>query len=565
MKFLSIQFLVAIQLLTVIDGFCQTLEWAKTFGGSYDDYSHTIVVDRTGNSYTTGYFSGAVDFDPGPGVFEMANAGGYFDSYVSKLNPDGEFVWARGFHGDGDVESFDVAVDGDKNVYVVGEFYGTVDFDPGSDSLIFYVAEPHAGFVVKLDSMGDLLWASRFGNGWLCSIRSIDLDREGNVYVTGMFADSLDIDPGPGTYMLTDPGDHMDIFLCKLDADGNFLWGKHLLGTDDEAVPKVAVNSEEDVLVSGNFTETLEFNLGGVSSTLTSYGEKDSFVCKYDSNGELIWAKQIGGSSQEHCNALVCDSLDNIYLAGWFSGSSDFDPAVSVYTMNALEEFDIYVLKLSSGGEFLWCRQIVGGNLDDFAHSLAVSPNQDLIIAGRFEDTIDFDPGSGYAILTSADNMNTFVLGLDEFGRYEWAFTTGGDRHWEGGNKVAVDGYGAIFITGQFFGTVDFDPSSEIYSLTAPPHEIFVQKVLPPIKYNGVSDLSKQTDWLYPNPTSGMVYLKSGTSISGVSVMNALGSTVSEISSGGNEIDLSQLPNGIYLVRYTTDLNSFLQKVNVHH
>lgn len=565
MKLLSIQFFIALQLVVVVDGFCQTLEWVKTFGGSYHDYSHTIVVDRTGNSYTTGYFSGTVDFDPGQGMFELSHVEGWFDCFVSKLNSNGDFVWAKGFHGDGAVEGFDIAVDREKNVYAVGEFFGTVDFDPGPDSLIFYVAEPHAGFVVKLDSMGDLLWANRFGNGWLCSIRSIDLDEEGNIYVTGMFADSLDLDPGPGTYMLTDPGDHMDIFLCKLDADGNFLWGKHLLGTDDEAVPNVAINSQGDVLVSGNFTETLEFNLGGVSSTLTSFGEKDSFVCKYDSNGELIWAKQIGGSSQEHCNALVCDSLDNIYLAGWFSGSSDFDPAVSVYTMNALEDFDIYVLKLSSGGEFLWCRQIVGGNLDDLAHSLAVSPNGGLIVAGDFEDVIDFDPGSGYAIQTSADNMNTFVLGLDEFGRYEWAFTTGGDHHWEGGNKVAVDGNGAIFITGWFFGTVDFDPSSEVYPLTAPPHEIYVQKVLPPIKYSGVSTETKTGSELYPNPTSGMVSLRSGQDLKEVSVIDCSGRIVSTPVTNGSAMNLGQLSNGIYMVRYRTEQNSFVQKVQINH
>jgi hypothetical protein len=560
MKRLSIQFCILIQLIMAVSGYCQTLEWVKMYGGDYIDYSHAIVVDAAGNSYTTGLFSTTVDFDPGPDVFEITKVGGWFDCFVSKLDVDGNLVWIKTFQGDGDPESFDLALDETGNVYVAGEFWGSVDFDPGPDSLIFYAEEPHAGFVVKLDSMGDLVWANRFGSGWLCSIRAIDLDTEGNVYMTGMFADSLDLDPGPDVYMLTDPGNHMDIFVCKLSDEGHFVWGKHLVGTDNEGFPKVKVNSHGDVYVSGNFTETIEFN----SVALTAIGSGDSFVCKYTDDGEFIWAKQIGGEATELCRTLDSDSLGNVYLAGSFSGTSDFDPGSGVHNMTATEEFDIYILKLNSNGGFVWSKQITGGNHFNSAHSLQIAPSGNVIVAGHFDGTIDFDSGLADHSLSSDESIKTFVLGLGENGQFEWVFGTGGWDDLEGGNKIAVSGSGFVYVTGYFLGTADFDPGPDLYPLTAPWYEVYVQKIAPPVKYSGISTEVKTGNELYPNPTTGMMYLKSDQNFTEWSVIDCLGRNVSTPVITGNSIDLGHLPNGIYMVRYAAEQNAFVQKVHVY-
>ncbi len=116
-----------------------SLLWAKQMGGASSDGGESIVVDANGNVYTTGYFNGTADFDPGPErlilhLLVLENI------FISKLDASGNFVWAKkiGAASDDD-EGFSIAVDASGNVYVTGYFFGTVDFDPGPGTLLSYI------------------------------------------------------------------------------------------------------------------------------------------------------------------------------------------------------------------------------------------------------------------------------------------------------------------------------------------------------------------------------------------------------------------------------------------
>src|SRR5674476_671097 len=108
-----------------------SLVWAKNMGGASDDYVNSIAVDASGNVYTTGYFLGTVDFDPGAGTYNLTSAGGY-DIFISKLDASGNFVWAKNMGGASDDRGTSIAVDASGNVYTTGSFRGTADFDPGA-------------------------------------------------------------------------------------------------------------------------------------------------------------------------------------------------------------------------------------------------------------------------------------------------------------------------------------------------------------------------------------------------------------------------------------------------
>src|SRR5674476_1418906 len=111
-----------------------SLVWAKNMGGASDDYVNSIAVDASGNVYTTGYFLGTVDFDPGAGTYNLTSAGGY-DIFIIKLDASGNFVWAKNMgasSGASSDQGFSIAVDASGNVYTTGLFTGTADFDPGA-------------------------------------------------------------------------------------------------------------------------------------------------------------------------------------------------------------------------------------------------------------------------------------------------------------------------------------------------------------------------------------------------------------------------------------------------
>ena len=190
-----------------------SLNWAKNIGGSRGNH---ITVDAAGNVYTTGYFSGVADFDPGPGTFYLTADGG--DAYVSKLDADGNFVWALQFGGDQTNYGQAVNVDVSGNVYIAGYFGGTVDFDPGP--AVFNITSNGQDdiFITKLDSNGNLLWAKNIGGTNSDLAYAAVLDVSGNICMTGVFIGDVDFDPGAGMFNMNGGGNN-DCFVLKLDAN----------------------------------------------------------------------------------------------------------------------------------------------------------------------------------------------------------------------------------------------------------------------------------------------------------------------------------------------------------
>jgi hypothetical protein len=156
--------------------------WAKAMGGTGPDWGDGMAVDSAGNVYTTGFFEGTVDFDPGAGVFNLTSAGGY-DIFVSKLDSTGNFVWAKCMGGTNGDYGTGIAVDSAGNVYTTGDFTGTADFDPGAVVFNLTSAGGYDIFVSKLDSTGNALWAKRMGGTGDDYGTGIAVDSAGNVHM----------------------------------------------------------------------------------------------------------------------------------------------------------------------------------------------------------------------------------------------------------------------------------------------------------------------------------------------------------------------------------------------
>ncbi len=560
--------IVVLILCKAFSGHSQELEWVKLVGGDYADVSHSLTIDQYGNSYTTGFFSTTVDFDPSEGVHEITKVGGYFDCFVSKLNTNGEFVWAKAFQGLGDEEGIDVAVDKHSNVYIVGQlFYDKTDFDPGLDTFYLQPEESlFSGFLVKLDSMGDFLWAFQLGPGWLCHTNSVDVDDDGNVYVTGHFSDSIDLDPGPGVHMLTDPGYYQDPYICKYDGDGNFIWGKHLVGSDDESEPNVNISSSGFVHVSFNFTDSLEVNLGGESMVLTSNGHSDICVSTFDLNGQLVWAKQIGGGLVDYSHIMSSDMDGNVYVGGWFSGTVNFDPGPNIYSLSAIGETDLFLLKLDQDGNLVWCKQMGGGNEFKLANSLAVDFNNRVYMAGYFEGSVDFDPGNAEHILVSEENIRTFMVILRENGDFERAFSMAGDATHFYGNRIAIDHQNNLLCSGGLLGTADFDPGPAYYPLTGPWYEFYVTKLSLSFRPTGIDVSDSLPLTIHPNPSSDVFSFSVGVgSISSISICDTMGREVVAHGEGGSSatVSVGGIAPGVYFATVVTDRGRAVRRVVV--
>ncbi|GAB3700926.1 SBBP repeat-containing protein [Spirosoma flavus] len=466
-------YLLVAYLNVVVSAQAQNLIWAKQMGGVERDYSNAVTVDGSGNVYTTGYFGGTADFDPGPGVANLTSAG-MEDIFVSKLDASGNFLWAKRMGGTGYDQGTAIAVDRSGNVYTTGQFVGTVDFDPGAGTANLTSAGSEDVFISKLDGSGNLVWARQIGGAMDDNGLSIDVDLTGNVYTTGRFAATADFAPGPSTATLTSAG-ASDVFVSKLNTSGMYVWAKRMGGLSGDVGKSIALGSFGEILITGHFYETADFDPGPNTFNLNSTGNSDIFITKLDASGNLIWARRTGGSNFDFGISLVYRS-GYIYTVGQFEGTIDADPYIlGLYNLTSAGDDDAVLSKLDESGNLVWAKQF-GGTGSDYGSSVAVDGLGDVYLAGYFENTADFNPGTGLANLTSAGLRDIFVVKLNASGNYIWARRMGGSSHDECFGMF-IDELGNAALTGQFGGTSDFDPGPNVANLTsAGIYDVFVLK-----------------------------------------------------------------------------------------
>ncbi|MFI5219655.1 MAG: SBBP repeat-containing protein [Bacteroidia bacterium] len=439
--------------------------WVKQMGGIDSDYGNAIAIDASGNSYITGMFRGICDFDPDSSLsYNLIALGGNF-LFNSKLNSSGNFVWATSAGAGAAVNAKSTAADAAGNVYTTGYFFGIVDFDPGVGTFILSTASTDLKgdiFVIKSDVSGNFIWAKQMGGLAEDYPNSIAVDTSGNVYTTGIFHGTADFDPGTGIYNLTASSTNPDIFVSKLNASGNFVWATKLGNTTWEEAYSITLDASGNIFTAG--------------TNLPGFNAFQIYINKLDVSGNLMWSKSYGGPLSEKANSIAADASGNIYFTGYFSGTTDFDPGIGTFNLTSyVNSYDIFVSKLDASGNFIWAKQM-GGKAYDVGNSIALDASGNILTTGIFHDTADFDTGAGVFNLTSAGSYDVFISKLNPSGDFVWAGRIGGTDQ-ENAVSIASDAAGSVYATGNFYGTVDFDPGASTFNLTANGTDVFISKL----------------------------------------------------------------------------------------
>ncbi|MCZ4317449.1 SBBP repeat-containing protein [Aequorivita viscosa] len=357
-----------------------------------------------------------------------------------------------------------ITTDANGNVYTIGQFQGTVDFDPGAGTANLVAVGQGDIFIQKLDASGNFLWAKQMGGPDSDFGKSITTDAAGNVYITGSFRETVDFDPGVGTFNLTSAG-WDDIFIQKLDSNGNFLWAKQMGAAGIDAGYSITLDATGNVYTTGYFEHAIDFDPGAGTNILTSAGGWDIFIQKLDADGNFIWAKQTGGIDWDNGFSIIIDATGNILTTGNFQYTVDFDPGAGTTNLTAEGSWDIFIQKLDADGNFLWAKQM-GGPSEELSASIATDTNGNVYITGYFQGTVDFDPGSETSYLTSSGGLDAFIQKLDVNGNFLWVKQLG-STGFDEGKSIVVDANGNVYVTGYFSHTVDFDPGAGVANLTS--------------------------------------------------------------------------------------------------
>lgn len=476
---------------SVADIFIQKLDpnknliWAKTITGPLNQYAYGLCLDGAGNILLTGGFSGIADFDPGAGTYTMSSPGGGTDIFVLKLDPNGNFIWAKkmGSSGGANQNGFAITNDASNNVLVTGSFDGTMDFDPGSGIFNMTSAGQVDIFVLKLNSSGAFLWAKSMGSFYDDHGYSIKTDPAGNVITTGRFMMQTDFDPGPSGFPLGigTPNTDINMFIQKLDPSGNFIWARDY-NLISNAGRGLYVNNLGEIFVTGNTGGSPDFDHGPATVYLPNAGANDIFALKLDASGNFVWANSFGGPGHDFGQAIDVNASGEVFITGAFSNTADFLPGPGTYTLSSKGMYDVFTLKLNASGNFLWAGSN-GGVSDDYGYCIKVDNTNNIYAGGYFQNSMDMDPGPGITTFTSTGLFDAFMI--------------------------------------------KFNPS--------------VMNIME-------SSMNNQTD-IYPNPTNEKLKVNSKMNIESISIMDVFGKTIllfENINSNSFEINTTSLSQGVY-------------------
>jgi len=478
-------------------------------------FATAVAVDGSGNVYTTGEFNYTVDFDPGPGVYNLT-ANPYGSTFISKLNSSGAFVWAKQLTGNmGDMGN-SIALDNTGNVYFSGYFNDTIDFDPGPNTYTIASFGAEDMYIAKLTPSGNFSWAKQMGGTGDDGANSIKVDGAGNIYTTGFFSGIGDLDPGPGVQTFTSYGS-WDIYVNKLDPAGNLTWAKQMGGSGSELGFSLDIDASGNVYSTGIFANIADFDPAAGIYNLSSNGGDDIFISKLDASGNFGWAKAMGSVNNDLANSLSIGPLNSVYSTGDFKGTVDFDTGPATYTLTSLNY-----------------------NVDAYIHKI-------------YDCTAPTTPTNTTPILNqNICNGNSTNITAAGTGTISWYTTPA---------STLVLGSGTIYTTPTLsIGTYTYYAEAFTCTISASRAPVTVTVTV----CNGIANNPNKNSVfkISPNPTGGLVNIEMEKEISSYEILDLTGKVILKekgINSPKLTLNLNQLQNSIYFIRLTIGDGETLQ------
>ncbi len=302
-----------------------TFGWVYTAGGVAMDIGKGVSCDSSGNIYTAGRAGESVDWNPGSGA-DTLFVTGLSDGFVHKISPSGNYVWAYPIGGVFVDEALGVVATPSYRVVVTG-FSKATDYDFGGG--VQFKADS-GQYVLRLDSSGAFIWVQIFGGLW-SEPKRISLDVMGNIFTSGRFADTIDMDPGPATSLISMPFPTYGLYVHKMDSNGNFDWAKAI--GDISSNPTwggMAVDTFGNAYLAGDFKDSMDLDPGtGVMMHYSNGGGLDNFAIKLDDNGNHIYSFRLGDVPAFYADIpgdIAAGEDKMMYLGGTYNGVPDVNP-----------------------------------------------------------------------------------------------------------------------------------------------------------------------------------------------------------------------------------------------
>ncbi|MCB9232058.1 MAG: T9SS type A sorting domain-containing protein [Bacteroidia bacterium] len=438
-------FLLAILFLCTGGGFrlqAQSWDWARSAGGVYyPEEGRAMAVDQQGNVYITGTHRKFAFFD----MYPMTSAGGG-DVFIAKYNSAGVFQWVQRMGGSGTDKGNALSIDGQGNVFLAAQ--ANLYLSPGGSAHSGHSGANGSrhlldGIIAKYGANANMQWI-RIIDGTVYTLSTdIAADPSGYSYAVGIYDGLVYLDQDT----LQTKGQD-DVYLVRLDPQGQMIWGTGMGGTGNEDNAHVAVTPNGDVVVAGVFEGTAFFD----GDTLVSAGGKDIFLVKYSQTGVHLWSKSYPGAGNQTLKGLEVDSQGNIVIAGYFLNNVTFGN--QVLTSAGLE--DIWVARLDPAGNPVDAKSW-GSAASESLGEMSFARDSRIVLSGTVDGTFT----AGNFTLQATGANDAFFIGLDTAWNVLWAEVTGINDA-EIGLGATMDQFGNGYTTGQFTSKAAFGADTVI-------------------------------------------------------------------------------------------------------
>lgn len=548
---------------------------AKSYGSTGYETALAVRTDAGGNIYTTGRFVGTVDFDPGAGVSNLTSTTSNYDVYISKFDAYGNFIWVKQLAAAAGSSSAwnkadDMVIDNQGDLYLSGTFFQTVDFDPGAGVFNLTSGASAESFVLKLNTCGDFIWAQKHGGAGAGTTTDIAIDNANNIYISGPFANTMNI----GSFVLTGAG-NWEGYVARMNTAGTFLWAKRIGSSGVDYFTDVKTNSAGAVVLTGLFSNTVDFDPNAGVFNMTSAGSYDAFILTLDASGNLVWAKRTGNAGDDAARKLVITSADDIILMGDYTGTVDFDPNAGVQNLTSAGGKDISVLRLSSAGNYVWAGSM-GSATDNYGRAMSIDAANNVYLSGDYSSgSLDVDPTAG--VFNLGGTNGCYISKINSSNAFVWG------KKIDGANIVAMWNNPAndLIVSGAFLGTADFDINAGVINLSSNGNtDAFIAKycasnLLRVAKTEEEAAITTSAEafagdvLIYPNPSLGQVFVSvpSEWSESNITVYNSFGQIVMTGETGAEhktELSLDRLKDGFYFITVSNNEHTITKKLIKH-
>ena len=421
-------------------------EWAQGIGGTIGDFINSVAATNDGGYIAGGYFNSS-SVDLGNGV-SLNNRSGS-DGMIIKYNVNGEAEWARGIGGTSDDEVNSVAETDDGGYIVGGYFYSSIDL---GNKVILCTKGSRDGMIIKYNVNGEAEWARGIGGTSSDEVNSVaEISDKGYIVGGFFYSSSIDLENKINLSNNKSNSSTADGMIIKFEKtellNSTIIKAQGIGGTRDDEINSVAATSDGGYIAGGYFNSS-SVDLGNEVS-LNNRSGSDGMIIKHNVNGEVEWARGIGGTSNDYINSVAATSDGGYIVGGYFSSSSiDLENGVSLRTKGTC---DGMIIKYNVNGEAEWAKGI-GGTSNDCINSVAETDDGGYIVGGYFYSS-SIDLGNGVSLSTKG-SQDGMIIKYNVNGEAEWARGIGGTSN-DYINSVAETDDGGYIVGGNFHSSID--------------------------------------------------------------------------------------------------------------